>query len=226
MRAAARGSRARRASRACSVSPGSSSIVKNGTPCDLAALQDADDVRVVEGAADLRLAQEALQELRLLQERAQRPLERADLAAALRLVDGGHAAAPQRLEEPVVAEVLDAVRVAPGAGAAHAGRCAARGCDKASNAASAAARGAAREAPQAPGGQREAGPRRRRAERRARRCPSPGLGRRGAGGSPCARRRRARHPRRRRSWPAQGRGGRGGGPAARRVGRGGPTRRR
>ena len=62
----------------------------------LAALQDADDVGMVQGAADLRLAQEALQELRLLQERGQRPLERADLAAPLGLVDRGHAPAAQR----------------------------------------------------------------------------------------------------------------------------------
>jgi hypothetical protein len=38
---------------------------------------------VVEGAADLRLAQEALEELRLLEERGQRPLQRVDLGPAL-----------------------------------------------------------------------------------------------------------------------------------------------
>jgi len=88
----------------------------------LATLEDADDVGMVEGAADLRLPLEALQELRLVQERRQRALERADLAPALGLVDRGHAPAAQRCEQPVVAKVFGALGIAARAGAAEAGR--------------------------------------------------------------------------------------------------------
>jgi hypothetical protein len=88
----------------------------------LAPLEDAHDVGMMQGAADLRLAQEALQELRLFQEGGQGTLERVDLAAPLHPVDRRHAPASERLDQPIVAEVFETVRAAMDSRAAEAGR--------------------------------------------------------------------------------------------------------
>ena len=68
------------------------------------AVEDADDVGVVEGAAEVGLTQEAVAEPRVVEEAGERPLEGESLAAPLGLVDDGHAALPEPADEGVLAE--------------------------------------------------------------------------------------------------------------------------
>src|SRR5439155_14416844 len=69
--------------------------------------------RVVVGPPELDLAQEALAELGIIEQRGERPLQRGQLVAPLGLEDGGHPALAQHLEETELAEPFLPDLVAP-----------------------------------------------------------------------------------------------------------------
>jgi hypothetical protein len=84
---------------------------------DAAPLEDADDVGMVQGAADLGLAQEALQELRVVEKDREGSFQGDRLPSPFGFVDRGHAALAEEAEEAELPEPLPARGVAPGAGA-------------------------------------------------------------------------------------------------------------
>ena len=73
---------------------------------DLALLVDADDVRMIEGVADLRLAQEPHEELAVVEEVRERALQGHDIVAALGQEHRGHSPLAELLAQRVVAEPL------------------------------------------------------------------------------------------------------------------------
>ena len=70
-------------------------------PAHVATVVDADDVWMVQCAANLGLTRKTLQELGIPKERRQGPFQRANLSVVLRFEHDGHAAFPEGLKQQI-----------------------------------------------------------------------------------------------------------------------------
>ena len=80
---------------------------------DLASVEDADDIGVMEGAPKVGFSQEALDKRSIVQKTGEGTLESESLAAPLRFVDTGHASLADASNQPIVAEFDGEALVGP-----------------------------------------------------------------------------------------------------------------